>query len=227
MTMVVSNITTPPRQSPFTPGSPVPIEMFVGRQKQIEEIQKFALQATTGRLEALFLLGERGIGKSSIASFARYLISTKINMFGTQVFLGRVTTVDDTVRIVFEQLLKESKAEKWYSNIATLFGKYIEQVGLFDISIKFNPPKDDLEQIANDFPKALTSFLEKLDGEKTGLFIALDDIDGLLVNSDFANWFKSFVDKVATSGGKFPVCIMLIGLPEQRDVLAELQPSLM
>ncbi len=215
------------KQSPFTPGSPVPIEMFVGREPQIAEIEKYAAQATSGRLEALFLLGERGIGKSSIASFARYLASTKHNMLSIQVFLGRVTTIEDTVRQVLEQLLKESRTEKWYDNLKGLFGEHIEQVGLFDISIKFAPPRSDLKEIANDFPKALMGIVDKLGGEKSGIFIALDDIDGLLATTDFANWFKSFVDRVATSELEFPVCMMLIGLPEQRDTLAELQPSLM
>jgi hypothetical protein len=216
-----------PKQSPFTPGSPVPIELFVGRETQISEIQRFADQSTKGRLETIFLLGERGIGKSSVASFVRYLVSEKLNMFGTHVFLGRTSKVDDMVNQILEQLLKESKAQKWYNNITQLFGKYVEQVGLFDISIKFSPPKDQLNQLVNEFPLALSKFFEKIKDEKSGLLIALDDIDGLLVNSDFANWFKSFVDKVATSRIPFPVCIMLIGLPEQRDILANLQPSLM
>ncbi len=225
--MNTNDVTSVSRESPFTPGNPAPIELFVGRIKEIEEIQKYATQASTGRLESLFLLGERGIGKTSIASFTRYLVGVKNNMLGIHVFLGRTSNVEDMVRQTLEELLKESKSQKWYNNIAELFGKHIEQVGLFDISIKFSPPSKELGQLTSDFPETLSKFLEKLGDEKTGLFIALDDIDGLLINSDFANWFKSFVDKIATSRMRLPVCIMLIGLPEQRDALAELQPSLM
>jgi len=59
------------------------------------------------------------------------------------------------------------------------------------------------------------------------LFIILDDINGLVEKVDFANWYKSFVDEVATHYKHFPVLIMLTGLPEKRDTLSTLQPSLM
>ena len=47
--------------SPFTPGNPVPVELFVGRVEQIKEILKYARQSTRGRLENIFLVGENGI----------------------------------------------------------------------------------------------------------------------------------------------------------------------
>lgn len=50
--------------SPFTPGNPVPVELFVGRAEQIEQIRRYARQACTGRLENVFLSGDRGIGKN-------------------------------------------------------------------------------------------------------------------------------------------------------------------
>jgi len=43
----------------------------------------------------------------------------------------------------------------------------------------------------------------------------------------FANWLKSFADKVATHYKYFPVLFVVTGLPKQRDSLANLQPSLM
>jgi len=53
--------------SPFTPGSPVPVELFVGRVDQIKEILKYVNQSASGRQENVFFAGERGIGKSSLA----------------------------------------------------------------------------------------------------------------------------------------------------------------
>ncbi|MCD6255499.1 MAG: hypothetical protein J7J44_04410, partial [Deltaproteobacteria bacterium] len=75
---------------------------------------------------------------------------------------------------------------------------------------------------------ALRNIMEKIKDEKRGIFIALDDINGLSTNPDFANWYKSFVDNIAIRyPSSFPIFIMTIGLPEIRDNLSGHQPSLM
>lgn len=213
--------------SPFTPGSPVPVELFVGRAEQIEEIIRHVDRTVAGKQESSFVLGDRGIGKSSLASFIRYYVTAKKNMIGIHVFLGGVSSLEDMVRKVFDELLKEASTQTWYQKVAQLFGTHIKQIGLFGISVTFNPPKDNLRELVREFPEALNNFLERIRDEKAGLFIALDDIDVLATKEEFANWFKSFADKVATHYRHFPVFIMLVGLPEQRDTLSTLQPSLM
>lgn len=213
--------------SPFTPGNPVPIELFVGRQAKIEEIVRYVQQSSSGKEENVFLVGDRGIGKSSMASFLRYLVTTKNNMLGIHVFLGGVSTLEEMVRHIFDQLLKEAHTQAWYEKIAQLFGNHIRQVGLFDISVTFAPPEKDLRELVREFPVALNKLLQRLEGERAGLFIVLDDIDALVDNAEFANWYKSFADEIATHYKDFPVFIMLVGLAEKRDILANLQPSLM
>ena len=60
-----------------------------------------------------------------------------------------------------------------------------------------------------NFPEAIKSVMDKLKEEKSGIFIALDDINGLSTNPDFANWYKSFVDNVAIRyPSNFPAFIM-------------------
>ena len=213
--------------SPFTPGSPVPLELFVGRSEQIKELIRYVDQTACGKQENIFLAGDRGIGKSSLASFLRHFVTTQKNFLGIHVFLGKVPILEEMVRNIFDQLLKETKGQSWFEDIAKLFGKYIKKVGLFGISVSFAPPEDDLKELVRNFPTALYSLIEKLKGKKAGLFIALDDINGLVEKEEFANWYKSFVDEVATHFSDFPVFIMLIGLPEKRDVLSNLQPSLL
>lgn len=214
-------------RSPFYPGSPVPVELFVGRSQKIEEIISYVKNSTHGKQENVFLLGSRGIGKSSLASFLRYYVSTEMDMIGMHVFLGRVSTLDEMVRCIFERLLKETKGQSWFNKISSFFGKYIKQIGLFGISLSFSPPSEDLRELVHNFPEALNNILSVISEEKKGLFIALDDINGLAGKTEFADWYKSFADEVATHYKKFPVFILLVGLPEKRDLLSGLQPSLM
>lgn len=214
-------------KSPFTPGNPVPVELFVGRSDQIGELIRYVKQASLGKQENIFLSGDRGIGKSSLASFLRYYVSTRMNILGIHVFLGGVSTLEEMVHHIFEQILKETKKQAWFRDIATFFGKYIKEIGLFGISVSFVPPEKDLKELVRKFPEALNNLLIEIKKQKTGLFIALDDINGLAVKKGFADWYKSFVDEVTTHYKDFPSFIMLIGLPEKRDILSNLQPSLM
>ena len=132
--------------SPFTPGEPVPVELFVGRSRQIEEIVKQARQACSGRLESVFLSGDRGIGKSSLAHFVRELCSKDLNMLGIHTFLGGVLTVDEMVRRIFERLLKETHNQSWFDKLRGLFGQFIKDVGLFGVSVGFSPPREELQR---------------------------------------------------------------------------------
>ncbi len=212
--------------SPFTPGNPAPVELFVGRVKQIEEILRYVRQTASGRQENVFLAGERGIGKSSLAAFLRHLVDRE-NFLAIHVFVGGVTDLEELVRRIFEQILKETNKQTWFDEISGFFGKYVKQVDLFGISVSFNPPQEDLEGLVRNFPEALKNIMEKIKNEKKGLFIVLDDINGISETPEFANWYKSFVDDVATHYADFPAFIMPIGIPEIRDLLSEHQPSLM
>lgn len=221
------NNNTIKKQSPFTPGRPVPIELFVGREKLITNLIKNIKYTKKGKQGNIFLVGDRGIGKSSLASFFNYYVNSKENMIGIHVFLGGISSPKEMVKNIFNAILKSTKDEKIFNKIRTLFGKYISEIGLFGISLKFNPPDAYLTELTNNFPEALNSIIEKVGSDKKGLFIILDDIDVLSNNTNFAHWYKSVIDKIATHyGTKFPVLMMLISTPDNRDKIYNYQPSI-
>ncbi len=219
-------------RSPFTPGNPVPVELFVGRYTQINEIMRYIEQASHGRQESIFIVGERGIGKSSLASFLQFLASKDRNFLSVYVSSGGITELDELVRRILEQTFTEMNRESDLKDKIATFLKekasYIQQVGLLGISISFNPPKDKLQYMVRNFPETMKELWEKIRDRKKGVFIVLDDINGLSRSQKFANWYKSFVDNVAIRyPGQLPLVILLIGLPEIRDALVSGQPSLM
>jgi DNA replication protein DnaC len=217
--------------SPFTPGNPVPVEFFVGRKEQIDEIIRDVGEVLFGKQKNIFLVGDRGIGKSSLASFIRYYVNTQRDILGIHLFLGEVVTLDVMVHHIFEQILneilKETKGQSWFKEISKFFGKYIKEIDIFNISISFAPPEQDLKELVRKFPEALNNLLLEIREQKKGLLIILDDINGLAEKLEFANWYKSFVDEIYTHYKNFPVLMILVGLPEKRDRLFKLQPSLM
>ncbi len=212
--------------SPFTPGIPVPVEFFVGRQAEITHLRDKIIRASKGQLQIAFLSGERGIGKSSLASFVRHLVERENQILGLHTFLGGVTTLTEMVRRVFDRLLKDSLDKTWHERVKDFFGDHIREVGLFGVSLEFDAGPSELTRMVHDFAPALRSLSKRLHDKKKGLLIILDDINGLATSEDFANWLKSLVDEIATSSALLPLCLVLVGLEERRQSLIKLQPSL-
>lgn len=216
----------PKEYSPFTPGQPVPIDFFVGRVQEINRLKSALEESQTGRLRVAFLTGERGIGKSSLAAFVRYLGERDYQVLGIHTFLGGVTSLEEMVRRIFDRLLKESIGKSWQKKIERFFGNHIREIGLFGISLEFAVPKEDLKRMVHDFVPAIRRLVAEVRDEKKSLFLILDDLNGLASNKEFAEWLKSLVDEIATSNQPVPLFILLVGLEERRQALIASQPSL-
>ena len=216
-----------PDRNPFTPGSPVPVDLFVGRTQQLQEVTRYIDQAAAGRLQNVFLSGDRGMGKSSFAAYLRQIAILQNNMVGVHTYLGGVTSLEDLVRHVLDGVLQETREQDWFERILGLFRDRIQQVGMFGVSVKFDPPREDLTGLARNFPKALGNLVASISKRKSGLLLVLDDINGLADTPYFAHWYKSFADSVATHSPSFPVLVLVVGTMDKRDVLAAEQPSLM
>lgn len=215
-----------PETNPFTPGHPVPLEFFVGRIAEVEHLRSMVGAATQGRLKIGFVAGERGIGKSSLASFVRQLGEREDSIAGAHVFLGGSTTLTDMAKRTFDHVLKESIDKPWSEKVREFFGDHVQKVGLFGASIEFNVKPEELSVLAQNFIPSLRQLLKQLKDERKGLLLIFDDINGLAESAEFANWLKSTVDQIATENKPFPVCWLMVGLEERRQSLIKLQPSL-
>src|SRR5690349_10546689 len=58
--------------NPFSPNSPSIPGMFAGRLYEIESIEKAMLQTRANKAHGFLLLGQRGIGKTSLVNFLKY-----------------------------------------------------------------------------------------------------------------------------------------------------------
>jgi hypothetical protein len=213
--------------SPFTPGVPVPIEFFIGRTEEIQKIISSVKRSIAlSTVERLFVLGERGIGKSSICKFARLVAERDLNILGLHVFLGGVTTVEEIVHRIFDRLLRENVDKPWFDKIKQFLGNHIKQLDIFGLTVEFSASHHELQRAANDFIPALKNLLRQLAPEKRGILLILDDFNGLAPSEKFANWFKSLIDELSTSSTPIPVIFILVGLPERRQQLIKAQPSL-
>ncbi len=213
--------------SPFTPGVPVPIEFFVGREQEITDVvTKVAKSVAMKTCERAFVTGERGIGKSSLCRMALRIAEEKHEVVGLHVYLGGVTTLEELVRRLFECLLQESRDRNWFAGVKSFLGNHIREVGIFGVSLGFDAPQRDLSLAVGDFGSTLRKLLQSISPHRRGLMIVLDDLNGLADSDAFANWLKSLIDEIATARDSLPLTLVLVGLPERRRQLVKRQPSL-
>ncbi len=215
-----------PELSPFRPGQLATQELFTGRKQEIERLRSMVDATAHGRLEVGFVTGERGIGKSSLASFVRHGVQMDGRVAGCHVFLGGVRTLEDMLRKVFNRILQESVDRTWHNQIRDFFKSRIKNVGMFGVSLELDLTASDLRRLSQDFVPAISSLLDKLKGEKNGLLLVFDDINGLARSPEVADWIKSTVDEIGASQEKVPLCMLFVGLEERRLELIESQPSL-
>ena len=213
-----------PELSPFRPGLPAPVECFVGRQHEIERLYQMAKASTKGRLMVGFIAGERGIGKSSLASFVRSLCEREGAMAGCHVLLGGAQDLNGMMRKIFNQLLKESIDQPWHKKAAEFFGNRIRSVGLFGITLELDLQEQDLSALAQNFGPSIREFIKKTG--KQGLLLILDDINGLADSEQVAHWLKSTVDELSLSQPETRLCVLIVGLEERRQALIQHQESL-
>lgn len=214
-----------PEYSPFTPNQPVNADFFTGRTSQIEDLLSTVRKAARGTLQIGWISGERGIGKSSLASFVSFLAERDERALSAHVHLGGVRKLEDMVRETHLSLLKDNQSKSWGKNLLSMFGERVKHIGLFGVEIQLDVSDKELSATTHNFTASLGQIIEKVGNDRNVLFLILDDINGLADDPRFAHWLKSMMDSVATSRTDVPVCLIFVGLEERLDKMRESNPS--
>jgi len=212
------------KESPFAPGRPVPVEYFVARHKEIERLERAIRQTLSGRNENIFITGERGIGKSSLAWYAHHL-AEKETLLGAYCYMGPARSLEDVTAIVFQRLL-EGCDKSTFEKLKEAFRKYIKSVNLPFIGVEFTDNKSDLRELVNGFIPTLRHIYAGVkENGKNGLFVVMDDLNGVTDLAEFSMFLKSTVDGIATSRAALPLLLILVGIPDRREDLLKHQRS--
>ncbi len=213
------------KESPFSPGRPVQPQYFIARTKEIQRLERAIKQTVAGNNENLFITGPRGIGKSSLAGFALYL-SGKHSLIGSHCILGGVRSLEEMMGRIFQKLLQDCMDQTLFDKLKEVFKKYIKGVSLFGMGVEFTENKSELRTLVDNFlPVMQRIYTESRESGKRGLILILDDLNGITDVPQFSQYIKSCVDELALSTHKFPLLLLLVGLPERREDLIKHQPS--
>ena len=214
------------KNSPFEPRQPVSPEKFEGRINIINDYTHYLTSAVNGQPQHFYLNGNRGVGKSSVADYLIEYAKVRYNMVGVHVYNDGIHNMDDLIANIVEKLLNEIKDETFGKKILDFFINHIETVGFLGNSIKLRPDTPDMiRDIKDSFADFLVNILNNFDDNR-GLFIVIDDINGLSETLDFANWYKSFADTLATTFKRpVPLVMMLTSHPKIVKKLYKHNPS--
>jgi len=216
-----------PDNSPFTPGQLVEAEFFTGRKKQVEELLTMVRIAKKRGLQVGWISGERGIGKSSLASFVGFVAERHHKAVVAHVHLGGVKTINELARATHLQLLKDNQTQRWGEALWKRFGKSIKSVGAFGVKLELEKNADTLPERAGDFPGALSHVVKAAGGDREVLLLTFDDINGLADNPKLPHWLKRMVDGEVTSrkSSNNPICLVFVGLEERLQQMVKENPS--
>ena len=210
-------------QSPFYPGHPVPVELFVGRQPEIDRIITRGVgQVERGKPISIFVQGEYGIGKSSIARYVQFIAAEKHGLLPIYASLSPSQTLPDLAVSVVEGTMHSgqihpSRGER----IKTWLAKYIGKQELFGFRVNLEALRSDASKIAS--VHGLLDFLGEAfaKAEANGVFLVLDEINGLADQPWFARFIKSLVDTNALAVKPLPLLLMICGTGERRGRMIE------
>ncbi len=218
-------------RSPFFPDQPVPVELFIGRAEQLRHLMTRAVgQVAEGKPVSVFLEGEYGIGKTSVARFAQWLAERNYGLLGIYATLERAESMDDVGAAVLEATLRSGAYNpKLGEKIREGFAKFVGEQSLFGVTIHAEALRKEAPNITRGLLPFLTQTLERVraDGAR-GIFLVLDEINGIVGNPKFAPFLKGIVDSnaaISLERPTLPLLLMLCGVTERRrQLIAQHEP---
>jgi hypothetical protein len=140
--------------SPFHPNHPVPAEYFVGRQQLLSRIiDRGVKQVARGKMVPMFIQGEYGIGKTSLAFAAQQAAEIRFDIHPIYCSLGGCKNLNDVAQAIFQSAIRSRALDPSKADVlSNLFSKYVGKQNLFGmITLNFEALKADAPQLASPF----------------------------------------------------------------------------
>lgn len=201
--------------------------MFIGREAEIGRITRALAQVAAGKPQAIFVTGEYGIGKSSLAGFIRFLAEKEYRLLGAHVFLGGATELEEVATRTVEAFVKAGAYDPtWTEAVRNGLAKYIGKQSLFGFDIHLEQLKADGPELAHGYLPLLQGLFGRTREHGTkGILLILDEINGITSNPRWSHFIKGLVDENALARPPLPLLLMVCGVQERlRDMIEQHRP---
>jgi len=211
--------------SPFEPGHPVSPDKFKGRKKDIIKIIRYLPKVVNkGIPQHFFITGKRGMGKTSFVKYIGNFAEDNYQMIHIYVNNEGSNTLDELIQNLVEKMFKEFNKETWGKKIINSFVDNIDEINIKGVGISLKNKPELVGNIKNNFADFLINTCKELK-DKKGIFIVIDDINGLSDTPDFANWYKGLFETLYFDEEVIPVSFSLVSYQDKFEKLCNQNPS--
>jgi len=210
-------------ESPFSPGKPVNPDYFIGRRNIISKILQRVGMAKNANVQHFYLTGSQGMGKTSIALYVEDYIRKNAKMQTIYYSNKNNDSLEVLLTKIMEGILNEFPKESIKSKAIKWFGENVSAIDIKLTKVEFKENKEISFDLIHDFPHYLELACEEFD---KGIFLIIDDINGLSNSKEFPNWYKQFTDTLeANLDYNIPLYVLLVSYPEKFDMLVRTEPT--
>jgi hypothetical protein len=214
--------------------------MFVGRLQEIERLEQALVQARAQEPAHFMITGERGIGKTSLLLYLKYLAKGDIS-FNSADFRYMVLDLDvdnnttqlgliQRIKMHLENQLGLTEPARKFLNEAWSF---LQRIRIMDSGIQAKEADSSAEVMLDEFAISLARVCERTccaDAEALfsarydGILIVIDEADNCSPDLHLGSFLKLLLERLQRSGCN-RVLVGLAGLPELRNRLHASHPS--
>lgn len=213
-------------ETPFQPSNPVRPENFKGRSDIIHKIIRYIPNALNNEAQHFFLTGNKGMGKTSISDYIINYVEDEYNLATSYTSNKGNNSIDVLATKILINLLNNMPKESRRKKVKTWFGEHVSELKVIGTTLRFNVDPQKQEKIKQDFIIYLNQAYEDLKKRYNGIFIVIDDINGLSDSHEFVEWYKQLADTIIVDKHyQIPIYFLLIGYPEKFDKLVEQETS--
>ena len=203
--------------NPFRPGKIVGPGMFAGRGKHINDLLQILNQTKNGNAQHFALIGERGIGKSSLLMAFQHLAQGELNIGNHPDFNFLVVNMDlepnttyiDIVRRAgasLQRAAEKLQPKKTKAKAALDFLKRWQVMGVKYTS-ESEPPQELLDKLIDSVMETLAALSDEIEG----IVYLIDEADKPPATSNLGEFCKLFTERL-TKRECHQVCFGLAGL---------------
>jgi len=205
--------------NPFRPNSPIPSGLFVGRIKEIDVLEKSLVQTRAGQPTNFMVTGERGIGKTSILDYIRYVAQGEIDSDHTtdnlrflvisadiEATTTQISLIRRIERAFARELAKTEKAwtlfnELWkfVKNLESAAGVKVQSKKVEETEVILDEFAYSIAQTTNRLCNPETS-LEKFGSSYDGVLLMLDECDKSSPDLSLGSILKLLLERIQRHG---------------------------
>lgn len=214
--------------NPFDPSRPIDPAKFVGRRKEIRELEAALLHAKSDKPRHFLITGERGVGKTSFFDFIRRRATESGFTFAVvDLAINKHTTRLDLARALKRQLdsvlaryptAKETIERAW---------SFIQRFEVAGVSYKGADQSENHRDLHQEVADSLCEIVKRVCGTPgghalevacDGVLILIDEVDQASDELDIGSFLKYLLEQLNRKGCH-RVAVGLAGLTRSTEVL--------